>query len=123
MTDSSIRLDKWLWFARLAKSRSLAARLCTEGRIRVNRIVVTKPATALRLGDILTLPQGGQIRVVRLVAIGLRRGPAAEARCLYEDLTSPSKTPLELPQDRTTGAKDLLPPSPDHIKRNIDNHR
>jgi ribosome-associated heat shock protein Hsp15 len=86
---ASIRLDKWLWQARFCKSRTLAAALVAEGRVRVNSERVTRPARAIGPGDVLTFPQGGAIRVVRVLAAGERRGPAAEAQGLYEDL-SPS---------------------------------
>ena len=79
------RLDQWLWFARLAKSRSLAARLCAAGSIRVNGATVIKPNQTLRVGDFVVLPQGGVERSVRVLALGVRRGPASEARTLYEE--------------------------------------
>lgn len=81
----TIRLDKWLWFARFFKTRSLAARLVSEGRVRVNGTRVAKPAAPVRPGDMLTFPQGTSIRVVRIVETGTRRGPAPEAQALYED--------------------------------------
>lgn len=81
-----IRLDRWLWFARLCRSRSLAARLCEEGRVRVNRALVDKPAHLVRPGDVLTFAQGPRIRVVRVLALGTRRGPPVEAAGLYDDL-------------------------------------
>lgn len=86
------RVDKWLWNARFFKTRTLAARHCSAGRIRVNRGRVTKPSFTIRPGDILTFPQAHAIRVVRVVAIASRRGPAIEARILYEDL-SPEPAP------------------------------
>jgi ribosome-associated heat shock protein Hsp15 len=81
------RLDKWLWFARLAKSRTLAARLVEEGHVRVNRLKIDKPAQTIKPGDVLTLSLGAQIRVLRVLNPGTRRGPATEARGLYEDVT------------------------------------
>ena len=89
------RLDKWLWFARFAKSRTLATRLCAEGRVRVNRVVAGKASAAVRPGDVLTFPQGPHIRVVRIVKPGLRRGPAEEARTLYKDLAPPAPKAAE----------------------------
>ncbi len=85
------RLDKWLWFARFFKTRSLAAKLCEAERVRVNRIRVTKAHQPIRVGDVLTFPQARQIRVVRVLALGTRRGPAAEAQRLYEDLAPPDE--------------------------------
>ena len=79
------RLDQWLWFARFVKSRSLAARLCAAGAVVVNGFPVKKANHLVRIGDIVVLPQGGWQRTVRVSALGLRRGPAAEARLLYEE--------------------------------------
>lgn len=79
------RLDQWLWFARFTKTRSLAARLCAAGEVRVNGATVKKPHQTVRVGDVVVVPQGGWQRTVRVLALGLRRGPAAEARTLYEE--------------------------------------
>jgi ribosome-associated heat shock protein Hsp15 len=84
----AIRLDKWLWQARLCKTRATAARLVGSGAVRVNAVRVLKPATALRVGDGLSFAQGGRVRVLRVQALGTRRGPAPEARTLYADLTA-----------------------------------
>lgn len=83
----SQRLDQWLWFARIVKSRTLAATLISEGKIRVNRDRVEKPSQAIKPGDVITSGIQRQVRVLRVVAIGKRRGPAAEAQALYDDLT------------------------------------
>ena len=91
------RLDQWLWFARLAKSRSLAARLCTEGAIRVNGATVKKPNQTVRVGDLVVVPQGGWQRTVRVVALGVRRGPAAEASTLYDEAAAASRVQGALP--------------------------
>lgn len=82
------RLDQWLWFARLAKSRSLAARLCTAGAVAINGSTVTKPNQTLRVGDFVAVPQGGVQRTVQVLALGTRRGPAAEARTLYHEIAT-----------------------------------
>jgi ribosome-associated heat shock protein Hsp15 len=79
------RLDQWLWFARFAKSRSLAARLCTAGAVAINGKPARKPNQSVRVGDVVVVPQGGWQRTVRVLALGLRRGPAGEARTLYEE--------------------------------------
>jgi len=84
------RLDKWLWQARFFKTRSLAGRQCAEGRIRVDGTVVRKAHFAVRPGHVLTFVQGGHVRVVRVLSLGERRGPASEARTLYDDLDPPS---------------------------------
>ncbi len=86
-----LRVDKWLWHARFFKTRGLAAQLAGSGRLRINGEHALKPAQAVRAGDVLTFPQGRRIRVVRIVALGNRRGPAAEAEALYTDL-EPART-------------------------------
>jgi ribosome-associated heat shock protein Hsp15 len=80
------RLDKWLWFTRVVKTRSLAARLVTEGHVRVNSVRVETASKGLRLGDVVTVALERHVRVLKVVAGGERRGPAAEAQALYEDL-------------------------------------
>ena len=84
-TPTSRRLDQWLWFARLAKSRSLALCLCTAGAITLNGAVVRKARHLIRVGDIIAVPQGVVCRIVRVTALGSRRGPSTEARLLYEE--------------------------------------
>ena len=83
--ESRIRLDKWLWQARFFKSRSLSASVVEAGHVRLNGQHVTKPAQGVGPGDVLTFAQGRAIRVVRILAIGTRRGPASEAQALYVD--------------------------------------
>jgi ribosome-associated heat shock protein Hsp15 len=83
------RLDQWLWFARLAKSRSLAARLCAAGSVAVNGAAARRASRAVRVGDAVTVPQGPRQRTVRVLGLGRRRGPAAEARALYEETARP----------------------------------
>ncbi|PRX35101.1 ribosome-associated heat shock protein Hsp15 [Meinhardsimonia xiamenensis] len=89
-TPQRLRLDKWLWQARFFKTRSLAARVVAAGHVRVNSRKVSKPAQSVAPGDTLTFPQARAIRVVRILALGERRGPASEARALYEDLSPPA---------------------------------
>lgn len=100
---SAIRLDKWLWHARLCKTRSLASRLIESGAVRVNAVRAHKPATPLRPGDGVTLNHGGQVRALRVLALGERRGPAAEAQQLYLDLDAG-------PQPRADAPGGLEPP-------------
>jgi len=87
-TAPGLRLDKWLWHARFFKTRSLATKYCEAGRLRVNGEPTAKAHYAARIGDVLTFPLGDEIRVIRIVALGERRGPAPEAQALYEDLTA-----------------------------------
>ena len=91
--DDARRLDKWLWFARFCKSRTLASKLCAAGKVRIAGGIVHKAHYLVRPGDVLTFPQGPHIRVVRVLQIGTRRGPAPEARTLYEDLAPPASSP------------------------------
>jgi len=86
------RLDKWLWCARVAKTRAACARLVETGTFRLNRQPTDKPHARLRPGDVLTFALGpaerGEVRVWRVLALGARRGPAPEARSLYQDLSA-----------------------------------
>jgi ribosome-associated heat shock protein Hsp15 len=86
MSETRQRLDKWLWFARFAKSRTLSAKLITEGYVRVNGQRVTVPAKAVGAGDVVTVAAGHGTMVVEVAATGLRRGPAPEARALYREI-------------------------------------
>ena len=86
-----IRVDKWLWHARFFKSRSLAAETVSAGKVRVDGTPVSKPSRTVGAGDVLTFPKARQVKVVRIVAIGTRRGPAPEAQALYEDLSPPQE--------------------------------
>ncbi|MEE2934196.1 MAG: RNA-binding S4 domain-containing protein [Pseudomonadota bacterium] len=88
-TSDSLRLDKWLWHARFFKSRTLAAKQITGGKCRVNKQIIKKARYQLHRGDVLTFAQGQRIRIIRVRALGERRGPASEARDLYEDLETP----------------------------------
>ena len=88
MTEQdSLRVDKYLWFARFFKTRSLATKRANEGRIRINGNKIKKSSDTVRIGDILTFVQGNEIRVIRVLNLGTRRGPAQEAQSLYEDIT------------------------------------
>ncbi len=89
----TLRLDKWLFFARFFKSRALAARLCESGKLRLSGTAVDKAHAKLRVGDVLTFPQGDHVRVIKVLALATRRGPAPEAQALYEDLAPPDAQP------------------------------
>jgi ribosome-associated heat shock protein Hsp15 len=93
MTDEALRMDKWLWQARFFKTRALASKICTAGRVRVNGVKISKAHFGVRPGQVLTFPQGRRIRVVRVIALGDRRGPAKEASLLYEDLSDEAPVP------------------------------
>lgn len=87
-----LRLDKWLWHARMAKSRTLAAKLVVSGHVRVNGQRTDNPARPVRIGDVLTLALAHTTLVVEVRALGERRGPAPEARLLYADRTGHGET-------------------------------
>ncbi len=80
------RVDKWLWCARFLKARSDCARLVAEGALRINRQPTDKPHARLRPGDVLTFALRGDVRVVEVLSLASRRGPAPEARMLYRDI-------------------------------------
>jgi ribosome-associated heat shock protein Hsp15 len=81
------RIDKWIWFARITKTRTLASEVVAGGKIRVNRVRVVKPSQTVRAGDVLTVALGRQVRVLKVMGLGVRRGAPASARTLYEELT------------------------------------
>jgi len=86
---AKIRLDKWLWHARFFKTRSLAGKICNGGKVRINGTHAAKASSMVKPGDILTFQQANDIKVIKVLASGERRGPAPEAQSLYEDLTPP----------------------------------
>lgn len=102
------RLDKWLWCARFFKARSLANALLSAGRLRMDGTVVTKAHQKVRTGAVLTFPQGPHVRVVRVLFLATRRGPATEAQTLYEDLAPIPTRPTE---DRPEGTAAARPPA------------
>lgn len=102
------RIDKWLWFARLLKTRTLAAEFVTAGKVRLNKARVEKASHVLRVGDVLTMMLNRRVRLFKVTGLGERRGPSAAARSLYEELTAPVDTPKP-------HAQSTLPiPSPRH---------
>ena len=98
-----LRLDKWLWHARFFKTRTLAAKHVTAGHVRVDGTRVSKAAFSVAADAVLTFHQERDIRVIRVIALGTRRGPAPEAQALYEDLSPPIKSaPVERVGERPT---------------------
>lgn len=83
---ASLRLDKFLWFARIVKTRTLAQKMAEEGRIRLAGRVVDRAHAPVRVGDVLSFAMRGTVRVVRIETLPIRRGPPAEARMLYSDI-------------------------------------
>ena len=98
-TIEKLRVDKWLWHARFFKTRTLAAARVKAGSLRINGNLTQKPSSMVAPQDVLTFALGDHIRVIRIEALGQRRGPAPEAQGLYTDLSPPQpKT-----QDEQTG--------------------
>ena len=97
MSEPRIRIDKWLWHARFFKTRALAQRASESGIVRLNGARVVKSGHGIKLGDILTVPSGREAVAVRVVAFGERRGPAPEARLLYEIVAGNSLDPSAPP--------------------------
>ncbi len=83
------RLDKWLWFARVARTRSLAARLVTEGHVRLNARRIETPAKGVGPGDVLTIALERQVRVLKVVAPGISRGSFPEAPICSRNCRTP----------------------------------
>lgn len=88
-TGEKIRLDKWLWHARFFKTRTLAGKVCKTGKVRLNGSHISKASVTIKPGDVLTFPKENEIKIIKMIAPGERRGPAPEAQTLYEDLTPP----------------------------------
>jgi ribosome-associated heat shock protein Hsp15 len=82
----SLRLDKFLWFARIVRTRALAQNMAEQGRIRIAGRVVDRAHAPVRVGDVLSFAQRGAVRVIRIETLPPRRGPAAEARLAYAEL-------------------------------------
>lgn len=84
------RVDKWLWHARVVKARTDAAALVSKGRVRINGARQTSPGRAVSMGDVLTVALDSRVRIMKVIGFSERRGDAAAARLLCEDLQSPS---------------------------------
>ena len=104
--QQSMRIDRWLWFARFFKSRTLAAKVVQSGGVRINGTLVSKSKTNVKPGDELRFRQNQRERVVKIMNIGTRRGPASEAELLYIDHSSVEQRPKseQLSLDRNKGA-------------------
>ena len=85
----SLRLDKFLWFARIVKTRSAAQALAEQGRVRIAGRIIDRAHAPVRIGDVLSFAVHGNVRVIRIEALPLRRGPPAEARALYSEIEGP----------------------------------
>jgi ribosome-associated heat shock protein Hsp15 len=90
MSDAgvSLRLDKWLWFARIVKTREIAKELAESGHVRINGQRVNSASRLVRLGDVLTVALPSRVRVLKVEDVAERRGPPAAGAALYSELTS-----------------------------------
>jgi ribosome-associated heat shock protein Hsp15 len=86
----SLRLDKYLWFARIAKTRGAARALAEHGRLRLAGRVIERAHTPVRVGDVLSFAVRGKVRVLKVEALPARRGPPAEARLAYSEVDEAS---------------------------------
>ena len=105
MAEDACRADVWLWRARFCKTRALAQSLVESGRVRITRGGqegrLDKPSRSLKPGDELVFALGGRLTAVRIAALGVRRGPPAEAQTLYVVLYGDGRARTEAPPDTT----------------------
>jgi ribosome-associated heat shock protein Hsp15 len=91
--NARLRLDKWLWYARFFKTRRAASKAISGGRFRLDGMIMNKPHRQALCGQVLTFTQGNRVRVIKIAALGSRRGPSSEASGLYNDLTPAPNLP------------------------------
>lgn len=103
------RIDKWLFFARIVKSRTLAGKLAAAGGVRIDGAKISQASHQISVGQVLTISLERQVKVLKVLGAGERRGPAPEAQTLYEDLTPPAPpkdktfTPAKVQRDEGAG--------------------
>ncbi len=114
MAEPSGRVDKWLWHARVTKTRTLAQRLVIGGKIRINRVKTDDPAQKIKIGDVLTITLEKRILIYEVVDFAERRGPYSQARLLFRDLTEPA---AETAESRQEPAPDPRAPVWEEIRR------
>jgi ribosome-associated heat shock protein Hsp15 len=107
-SDDSQRLDRWLWFARVTKSRTLAQALVERGKVRVNREKANRASQVLKAGDVVTLSLGPKVRILTVKAFGVRRGPATEAQALFEELTPAPDRTKSTPEAKQVGGPSTM---------------
>jgi ribosome-associated heat shock protein Hsp15 len=86
VSDDRQRIDKWLWHARIVRTRSAAAALAASGHVRLNGTRVDAPAKPVKAGDVVTIALDARVRVLKVTGFAVRRGGADEGRALYEDM-------------------------------------
>jgi ribosome-associated heat shock protein Hsp15 len=110
---ASQRIDKWLWHARFARTRTAAQRLVVSGKVRVNRQKITSASRPVRPGDVLTLVAGRTVRVIEIIAIAARRGSAEAAKALYSDRSPAIKVSAPNPQQEPAAGTAISSGKPD----------
>lgn len=103
MREDRQRIDKWLWHARMVRTRSAAAALAASGHVRINGARVAAPAKPVKAGDVVTIALDARVRILKVTGLAIRRGAADAGRALYEDLS---------PVDRIDPAQAEEPPAP-----------
>jgi ribosome-associated heat shock protein Hsp15 len=98
------RIDKWLWYARVVRTRSAAAALVSSGQVRLNGERVTAPSALVRVEDVMTIALDRQVRILKVAGFSERRGDAEAGRALYADLTPVRPPPAESPAAREPGS-------------------
>jgi ribosome-associated heat shock protein Hsp15 len=91
------RVDKWLWHARLVRTRTAAASLADEGHVRINGARIDAASRPVRLGDVVTVALDRRVRVLKVIGFAIRRGSATDAAALFEDLAPPAAAPAAPP--------------------------
>ncbi len=109
-SQATQRIDKWLWHARIVKTRTLAQKLVSSGKVRIDREKASSPSHKLRIGNVLTITLAQQIRIPKITDMAQKRGPYSAAQLLYEDLSPPpepksSKGDTEIKDGMTTGKR------------------
>lgn len=104
-----MRIDKLLWFLRLAKSRKIAAEMAEMGHIRLNGRRIDRAHQQVAAGDVLVVPQGPQVQLIELLVLPVRRGPSPEAQSCYRALDAAAQIPLAAPQINLAAERDLQP--------------
>lgn len=104
-----MRIDKLLWFLRFFKTRTLAQTCAEEGHIRLNGRRVERAHQKIAAGDVLVIPAAEGVRVIEVLTLPSRRGPASEAQACYRVLDEPSNFPIAAPQRTDAAKRDLQP--------------
>ena len=104
LQDERQRIDKWLWHARVVRTRSAASALAASGHVRLNAQRIDAASRAVKAGDVVAVALDRSVRILKVVGFAERRGDATAARQLYEDLSPPAAPPPPQPAERPSGA-------------------